>query len=100
MDTRSYYELIRSQEASIDGEFAWIATLATRNGGVAGRICEVPRRLAAAMIVDHTARIATSLEIEEELARLGSQLRRSSVKSTTSFIVDRWERSDGGVRQT
>lgn len=89
MDTRSYYQSIRAQEASIESDFVWITTLATRNGGVAGRIAEVTRTLAATMIVEGTARIADSPEIESELARLAAQSRRNSVKSTTSFVVDR-----------
>lgn len=62
MDLRAYYEKIRMIEATIMEIFALIVSLQTNDGGHAGIVTEVPRRIAAKMLVEGTARLATAEE--------------------------------------
>jgi hypothetical protein len=64
MDLRVYYQKIRSEEAKIPGKFAKVTSLATPDGGKPGMMTEVPRRVAAKMIVDGTAKLAAEGETE------------------------------------
>ncbi len=89
MDIRNYYERIRAHEVSISAEYTWIATLATKNGGVEGRISEVARRTAARMLVDGTARLATDDEVSAELGRQQAQGRRAAEVHCPSYVVAR-----------
>ena len=65
MDLRNYYQKIREVEAKIPGAYALVVSLATPDGGKAGLVTEAPRRLAAKMIVDGTARPATEGECKQ-----------------------------------
>lgn len=65
MDLRNYYQKVRDVEAKIPGQWALVVSLATPDGGKAGLMTEAPRRAAAKMIVDGTARLATDSEIKQ-----------------------------------
>ena|SRR5579884_615685 len=65
MDLRAYYQKIRKTEAEIPEESAVIVSLDTGDGGVAGRISEVGRELAARMVVESRARLADEAEAAE-----------------------------------
>jgi hypothetical protein len=62
MDLRLYYQKIRDKQAEIPSEFAVVISVATGDGGKDGTKTEVPRRLAAKMVVDGSARLATADE--------------------------------------
>jgi hypothetical protein len=62
MDLRGYYKEIRDMEASIPTPYTVIASVPTSHGGKAGVITEVPRLIAARMIVEQSARLATDQE--------------------------------------
>ena len=62
MDLRAYYQKIRDVEAKIPGPYAVVVSLATPDGGKAGMLTEVPRRVAAKMVVDGTATLAVDGE--------------------------------------
>ena len=62
MDLRIYYEKIREIERTIVEEFPIMVSHATPDGGKAGTLTEVTRRLAAKLILDGLARLATSEE--------------------------------------
>jgi len=64
MDLRIYYQKIRDCEAKIPGTFAFVVSTATPDGGKAGVVTEVPRRVAAKMVVDGTARLAVESEVK------------------------------------
>jgi len=70
MDLRAYYQKMRSLEAQIHGESAVIVSLETSDGGTPGRMTEVRRELAARMVVEGRARLATA---EEASAFLSAQ---------------------------
>jgi|RhiMetdeSRZDD1v2_1073273.scaffolds.fasta_scaffold2284562_2 hypothetical protein len=64
MDLRHYYEKIREVEAGIAEEFTVVVSRGTADGGKEGARSEVGRRLAARMIVEGSARLATAAEKE------------------------------------
>ncbi len=64
MDLKGYYRKIREAEASLE-EFPVVRSLATENGGVAGRLTETPKGVAARLIVEGVAAPVSSEEAEE-----------------------------------
>jgi endonuclease YncB( thermonuclease family) len=62
MDLTVYYEKIREAKSKIKDEFVVATSMATPDGGRAGVCSEVPRAVAARMIVDGLIRTATAAE--------------------------------------
>jgi hypothetical protein len=62
MNLKMYYQKIRDWEAKIAEEFAVIVSNETPDGGKPGEKTEVARRIAAKMIVEGLARLATPAE--------------------------------------
>src|SRR4051794_35424527 len=62
MDTKAYYQKIRDVEAGLMKTFAVVVSLETPDGGAAGLLTEALPRLAAKMIVDGLARLASEEE--------------------------------------
>jgi hypothetical protein len=58
MDVKTYYQKIRATEATITPPFTVVSSLATDDGGKKGVLVEVPRYLAAKMIVEGSAEVA------------------------------------------
>jgi len=89
MDLRVYYQQIRAVENDIAGRDAVVVSVATRDGGKAGVHSEVPRALAAKLIVDGKARLATAEE--EALFRADSDeiRRRASGMPTQLYSAGR-----------
>ena len=68
MNLRSYYQKIRETAEGIEAGDVWVESLATADGGKAGMFTQVPRQLAAKLIVDSKVRIAdpaAALELSE-----------------------------------
>jgi len=59
MDLRVYFQKIRDVEAKIPGPYTTVVSVATPDGGRAGVLTDVPRRVAAKMVVDGTAKLAS-----------------------------------------
>ena len=64
MDLQVYYQKIRNMASTITEEFPVIVSVATQSGGKEGTRTEVPRRLAAKLIVDGQARLANKEELK------------------------------------
>jgi hypothetical protein len=62
MDLRSYYKKVRDAEATLTGEHVVMVSLETSEGGKAGVRTEVPRAIAAKLIAEVRARLATEEE--------------------------------------
>jgi hypothetical protein len=62
MDLRGYYHKVREMESKIAELFTVIVSLETADGGKAGTPTEVSRALAAKMVVEGLARLATAAE--------------------------------------
>jgi len=65
MDLKNYYQKIRDVEAAIQERFAVVVSLETADGGKAGNLTEVPPRVAAKMVVERMARLATAEEAKK-----------------------------------
>lgn len=62
MDVRSYYRKVREAEATLNGEHFVMVSLETSEGGKAGVLTEVSRLIAATLIAQSRARVATEDE--------------------------------------
>lgn len=62
MDLRIYYQKIREKRTTINEPFPVVVSCDTADGGKSGVLTEVTPELAAKMIVDGTARLATQEE--------------------------------------
>ncbi|MFN3324140.1 MAG: hypothetical protein ACK5AZ_11640 [Bryobacteraceae bacterium] len=65
MDTKAYYRKIKEIEDSIEHENVVVVSEATPDGGKAGVRTEVPRKIAARIVVEGRARLASDEETEE-----------------------------------
>ena len=87
MKIQDYYQRVRMEEAGLDGPDVWITRLPTKNGGVGGRVMQVPTRIAAKMLVEGIARRASKVEVQftqEGEARIA---RRSLMEIPVEHIV-------------
>jgi hypothetical protein len=62
MDLRLYYQKIRDKESEITEAFPIVVSNETADGGKPGVLTEVTPRIAARMLVDGAARLATAQE--------------------------------------
>ena len=65
MDLKQYFQKIRATEAAIPGEHAVVVSLETSDGGREGQPSEVSRAVAAKLIVQGKARLASDEEADE-----------------------------------
>ena len=65
MDLRQYYQKIRDLEATIGEPFPVVVSEETQDGGKAGARTEVPRGIAARMVVNGRARLAKPEEAQQ-----------------------------------
>ena len=70
MDLRSYFQKIRTIEATIAGEHVVVVSLETSDGGREGRLSEVSRALAAKLVAQGKARLASEREADEFTAAI------------------------------
>jgi hypothetical protein len=62
MDLKIYYQKIRDEQEKIADPFPVVVSLETQDGGRAGVQTEVPKPVAARMIVDGIAKLASPTE--------------------------------------
>src|ERR1700753_3955365 len=72
MDLRAYYGKVREAEASLKSEHVVMVSFATPEGGKEGVRTEVPRLVAAKLIAEGRARVATDKEADEFRANMRS----------------------------
>jgi hypothetical protein len=65
MDLKLYYQKIRELETKLEDEFPIIVSRESADGGKEGTRAEVPRRVAAKMVVEGLARVATPEEAKK-----------------------------------
>lgn len=65
MDLRVYYQKLRQVAAEIAAKDAIMVSLETPDGGRAGVMTEAPRDVAARLIVEGRARLATEEEMQQ-----------------------------------
>jgi hypothetical protein len=62
MDVKTYYQRIRATEATIPAPFTVVVSMSTDDGGKKGVLVEVPRNVAAKMVVEGSAELATAAQ--------------------------------------
>lgn len=77
MDLRLYYQKVHDMEAQMGQAFPVVVSEETPDGGKAGTLTEVPAAVAAKMLVDGTARLATKKE-EESFRKARSQAKEAA----------------------
>jgi len=90
MDLQVYYKKIRTLEASIRDPSVVLVSLETPDGGKEGVRTEVPRLIAARMLVEGTARLATAeeaREFQEQKADAKRQADQIAAVSRMQFAV-------------
>ncbi|MCW5963461.1 MAG: hypothetical protein KIT83_05435 [Bryobacterales bacterium] len=75
MNLRNYYENVKKIREGLSGQYVYLTSLATPNGGKEGCVSEVPVEVAARMIADGVARKSEVDEI------LGYQLEAESLRA-------------------
>ena len=75
MDLKKYYRRIREIEAALEDEFPVLKSLATEAGGLGGKLTEATKIVAARMVVDGVAELA-SAEEAAEFRRLAEENRK------------------------
>jgi hypothetical protein len=65
MDLRAYYKKLRQAEAELTGEEFVMVSIATPEGGKAGVRTEVPRAVAARLLTEGCAELASEEAAEE-----------------------------------
>src|SRR5215469_11715003 len=65
MDLRSYYKKVREADSTLRGDDIVLVSLATSEGGKEGVRTEAPRGVAAKLIAEGRARVATEDEVAE-----------------------------------
>ncbi len=86
MDLKHYYQKIRDLEVKITDAFAVVVSLETPDGGKAGTMTEVPPRVAAKMVVDGAARLAT-LEEAKRLREQQAEAQRAAEQAAAASKV-------------
>ena len=87
MDVKTYYQKIRETEATIPTPYAVVSSLATDDGGKKGVLVEVPRHLAAKMIVEGSAEIAMP-EAASAFLRSQEAASRAAQQAATAAKVE------------
>lgn len=86
MDLRVYYRKVREVMEAIAGEFAVIVSRETPDGGKPGVMSETSRAIAARLVVDGRARLAT----KEEAAEFAEQEELNRLKAEEDLAPARW----------
>jgi hypothetical protein len=90
MDLRSYYKKVREAEATLKGNDIVLVSLATSEGGKEGVLTETPRGVAAKLIAEARARVATETEageFREELRAGREQYERDEAARRVQLVM-------------
>ncbi len=103
MDLRQYFRKIRETEAALADEYPVLRSLETPDGGRAGIISEVPRSIAARMIVEGRAAAATDTEREqyrqEQIAAKAAAEKAELAKRVQVAIISEPASNSGPTRK-
>ena len=90
MDLKNYYQKIRDQEAKIGERFAIVTSVETPDGGKPGILTEVTAKVAAKMVVDGVAHLATPEEgrtFRERQAEAHREAEQAAASSKVQLTV-------------
>lgn len=93
MNLRAYFQKIREVEKEILQDVVYVASLAGDDGGLAGIVAQVTRAIAAKLIVDQKARLATDGEVEallekHEIARRKAMDEQAAQRLQVAIVSD------------
>lgn len=93
MDIKQYFRKIKETESSITELYPVIVSLETSDGGKAGSLCEVPRAVAAKMIVERKATLASVEEREmffqqQEIAKKAAEKAEMARRLQVAIVAD------------
>jgi len=96
MDLRIYYQKIRDVEAGIGTEFPVIKSRETADGGKSGTLTEVPKQIAAKLIVDGMAEIAPEEDVakfraDQEAAKAEFERKTAALAAMQLTLVPQYE---------
>jgi hypothetical protein len=83
MDLRVYYQKIRDWENKIGAEFTVVKSRETADGGKMGTLTEVPKHIAAKLLVDGVADLAQPEELEKFRAEQAQAVREAAERAAT-----------------
>ncbi len=86
MDLRAYYRKLREIEKALVEDFVVVRSLATADGGVAGRLAEVARAVAAKLVADGVAEIAPKEEADALRQTMAEEKKREDQKRLAAKI--------------
>ena len=86
MELRVYYGKIHEVEAGIPDADAVVVSFETPDGGRAGVRTEAPKRLAAKLVVDGKARLASEKEASEYRDKIRAAHRRAQELAAASKV--------------
>ena len=104
MDLQMHYSKIRQEEQRIGEEFAVISSHETADGGKAGVLVEVTRRIAARFITLGLARIATPDErtgfetTKLAAKRMADDALETAKRTAAAFVFQGIEKLQSGLR--
>lgn len=93
MDVRAYYQKIRKMEAELPERFVVVVSQETADGGKPGVMTEVPRGLAAKLIVEGQAALASSEQTEQFRAETEKRRREAAGEEGPASAAERTGRS-------
>lgn len=93
MDVKQYYRKVREAEIGIQEEYPLMVSLETTDGGKAGIVSEVSREIAAKMIVEGRAVLATAEERElyrerQAVARKKTEAAELARRVQVAFVTE------------
>ncbi len=106
MDLQLYYQKIRDVAEKIVEEFPIVISQETADGGREGMKTEVPRRLAAKLVVEGLARFASVEEVKvfratmAEAKRMAEQAAQAARVQLTVLTTTELERLKGHARSS
>jgi hypothetical protein len=106
MDVKQYYRKVNEVEMGLKDKYPMVISLETADGGKAGIVSEVSRTLAAKLIVEGRAALASEVEIERyrneqaatkrsaERAELAKRLQVAIIADSDLKNVSEFKKSD------
>lgn len=93
MDLRQYFRKIREAEATLSDEYQVVSSLETADGGKNGTISEVPRAIAARLIVEGRAVLASETEREhfrqeQQNAKAAAERAEAAKRLQVAYIAE------------
>ena len=93
MDVKQYFRKMREIENTLTEPYPVVVSLETSDGGKAGTVCEVPRSVAAKMILERRATLASDEQKElffqqQEAAKKAAEKAELARRLQVAIIAD------------